>query len=928
MTRALVLSLLLLHPFAAPGRVEAQEPPPQPRPGPTFRTTVDRVAVDVVVIDRRGRPIRDLTADEFQITVDGKPRRIASAQFFSMTEEATATPVVAGPYSTNEGIGGGRQIMIVVDEGNMSRASARVPVDAAGRFVDSLTSADRIGLHVIPGTGPRIDFTANHALVKASLKQIVGEAEPMSGFHNIGVAEAFALDRNDQFVWREVVERECSGQSGAALGQCEDAIGTEARLLISQIRERSQASLFALRALLMRLAGSPGPKTIVFVSEGLVVERDIGDLAWIGSLAAAAQVSMYVLRLDRNEIDVTISRLSPTRTEDRELRISGLETLAGMARGAVFNATSNPSLAFERLSVEMSAYYLLGFEPEPSDRDGRTHNIRVQVSRPGVTIRARREFAIDPKRASMSDEEKLAETIRSPLVASDVPVRATVYTLFDPASAKLKVVLAAVIDPSRQRGDLSLAFTVVDTRGRLAASRIERPLVTQPAPNGWLSYVGGVLVEPGDYTVKIAVLGADGTRGSLEHTFRAGLGAAGQVKFGDLMIAEPRRSAAEPARPVAEPTVETDTLLTYLELYSDVADQLSHASVRFEVAQNTNGRALESSAARAQEDPSRRKRSLEARVPIALLPPGDYIARAIVSLGDRAVARVTRPFRIVRTAATSVSTRSAGGRLARRAPIAPAQAPFDRAAALQPRVVGFFLDRMQTGAEAAPGRAVQIAMEHARAGRFDEAEKALADEADTALAAAFVRGLAQYAKGDLAAAADSFRRSLRISSEFFPAVFYLGACYAAGGKDREAAGAWQTALVTESEAPFVYTMLTDAFIRLREGDQALDIAREADGLWPDSDEVKLRLATASAMTGEWPQALAALDPYLQRHPDDVERLFLGMRLVYEAHAAGRAIESSEKDLARFDRYRAAYAAASGPRGELVDEWRRFIEKKK
>ena len=63
-----------------------------------------------------------------------------------------------------------------------------------------------------------------------------------------------------------------------------------------------------------------------------------------------------------------------------------------------------------------------------------------------------------------------------------------------------------------------------------------------------------------------------------------------------------------------------------------------------------------------------------------------------------------------------------------------------------------------------------------------------------------------------------FRETLRLDSEFFPAAFYLGSCYAAGGRDHEAAGAWQTSLVTESDAPFIYTLLGDALLRLREID--------------------------------------------------------------------------------------------------------------
>ena len=53
--------------------------------------------------------------------------------------------------------------------------------------------------------------------------------------------------------------------------------------------------------------------------------------------------------------------------------------------------------AFDRLARQLSAWYLLGFEPGAGDRDGRTHRIDVQVAnRPGIGVRARRTFYIDP----------------------------------------------------------------------------------------------------------------------------------------------------------------------------------------------------------------------------------------------------------------------------------------------------------------------------------------------------------------------------------------------------------------------------------------------------------------------------------------------------------------------------------------------------
>ncbi len=307
-------------------------------------------------------------------------------------------------------------------------------------------------------------------------------------------------------------------------------------------------------------------------------------------------------------------------------------------------------------------------------------------------------------------------------------------------------------------------------------------------------------------------------------------------------------------------------------------------------------------------------------MPIALLPPGDYVARAIVNVAGRKAGQVTRPFRIIRPARANTS-----------AAIAPAPAPtpvitftsrmdaFERTSVLSPQVVVFFLDRMNV-------KVPPAAMEAARAGRFDAAIDALQPVRTDTLAPVFLAGLDLYARGDLELAAGKFRDALRIDSEFFPAAFYLGACYAAGGRDREAAGAWQTSLVTESHAPFIYTLLGDALLRLRDNDQALDILTEASGLWPDNEQVRMRLGTAQAAAGRLPDAVRTLDPYLTAHPEDHERLLIAMRAIYDTRSAGKSIGTAEDDRQRFNRYAAAYAAARGPQQDLVSQWKRSIDR--
>jgi hypothetical protein len=69
--------------------------------------------------------------------------------------------------------------------------------------------------------------------------------------------------------------------------------------------------------------------------------------------------------------------------------------------------------------------------------------------------------------------------------------------------------------------------------------------------------------------------------------------------------------------------------------------------VTLDVLPRDGPRSVESAALRLQEPrDGGRTRVGEAAVTIALLPPGEYILRAIVTIAGREAGRVGRPFRI------------------------------------------------------------------------------------------------------------------------------------------------------------------------------------------------------------------------------------------------------------------------------------------
>src|SRR4051812_40561320 len=107
--KSLVISALslvaTLVAFAAQDPALTSQPAQAPQ---TFKSSVDLVPVDVNVVDRNGRPMSDLTAQDFSLKVDGKARRVASAQFIAVARGVERTPKEPAAYSANPPSSGAR----------------------------------------------------------------------------------------------------------------------------------------------------------------------------------------------------------------------------------------------------------------------------------------------------------------------------------------------------------------------------------------------------------------------------------------------------------------------------------------------------------------------------------------------------------------------------------------------------------------------------------------------------------------------------------------------------------------------------------------------------------------------------------------------------------------------------------------------------
>ena len=82
-------------------RAAAQDPRPT---GSSFRAGVDVISVDVQVIDSDGQPVAGLAPDAFEVTVDGRRRRVLSADFVDTRSSAVPAPAADSPVAVSSSV--------------------------------------------------------------------------------------------------------------------------------------------------------------------------------------------------------------------------------------------------------------------------------------------------------------------------------------------------------------------------------------------------------------------------------------------------------------------------------------------------------------------------------------------------------------------------------------------------------------------------------------------------------------------------------------------------------------------------------------------------------------------------------------------------------------------------------------------------------
>jgi VWFA-related protein len=475
----------------ATGPLHGQGQPQQPQQPPiTFRAEVNYVEVDARVLDRDGKFITGLKAEDFQVFEDGKPQKIAAFSMVNIPLERVERPLFAAKpierdVRTNLDAADGRVYVIVLDD--LHTAALRSPrIKAAARlFIERYVGANDLAavVHTSGRSDAGQEFTSSQGRLLRAVDMFMGRK----------------LNSSVRNMIDDVQRRAGTPMSADPATDLDDKErGYQARNTLESIRNLSNY--------LGNMRGRR--KAVVLFGEG--IDYNINELfndriteaqtvidATRDMIAAATRANVAIYAVDPRGLGAEFDSLA-------EIQSFPDDTTLGLGMSSIFNEVrlGQDSLrvmgdetggfavvnrndfkdAFQRIVDDNSSYYMMGFYSSNDRRDGRFRKLEVKVpGRPGYVVRARKGYvaprgkAPDARVASKDGTSpELRDALDSPLPLTALPMAVTASVFKGPAP-KGAVIISAFINGSTLpfaedggmfKNDLEVIGVATDDKGK------------------------------------------------------------------------------------------------------------------------------------------------------------------------------------------------------------------------------------------------------------------------------------------------------------------------------------------------------------------------------------------------------------------------------------------------------------------------------
>ena len=607
---------------AAVASSEARQQAPR-RAGVTHEG-VRAVLVDIVVRDKRGQPVRDLSPSDFELTEDGVPQTIGS--FTPVFEgaglrESTAAVAPSGGAAAPAGpaVNAGPIVTALVFD-RLSPEARRLAIQAAKGYLGTQTETPSyIGIFGVDlALTPYAPFTRNARVLRQALDKMSSRGS--SSFNSSEQQQQKANADQQATTAGQAADSAIAAAAGggssvgtaagdALLGQMQSNI-----IQGFELMERDQqgySTTNGLFAIVNAMKALPGRKSLILFSEGLAIPPAVQRL-FLGVVAAAnrANVSIYAMdaaglraESEQGKIRDQVNRAAGggggvlshatgdaplskamEKNEDvlRQDPHSGLGTLAQDTGGLLFDSTNNLRQGFDRVETDLRNYYLVGYTPINDLYDGRFRTIDVKVKRPGVTVAARKGyFALRDAGAGAInawEAPALGELERKP-VPNAFPVRAAallfperdrpglVPVVVDVRTAPLSFQPAA--DGTTYSSDFAVLVRFLDVNNKVARQVSQHYEVNGPigdiarAKQGEVIFYREPELPPGVYTMETVVYDAPSGKSSVRlSTVEVPAERPDALRMSSLLLVKRGEKVAANDRRAANPLIVKDLLLS------------------------------------------------------------------------------------------------------------------------------------------------------------------------------------------------------------------------------------------------------------------------------------------------------------------------------------------------------------------------------
>ena len=538
-------SALAAPPQSATNKVESQDRP--------IRLKTDLIELRAVVTDKQGKPVTDLTKDDFEITEDGRKQvvsfftaeQISGARATSLPGAAPASRRQVPPAARPK-----RTVALFVDTLHMATASLMQVKQHMLKFVDERLGDEDLAAVVATGGGGLglfSQFTSDKRVLRAAINRLSNFPASRSdgAYTPFLAARVEAEDADALEVAKSIVRQEEHLPDDPHYESLVTSLAkSRARQISVEATYLRRETLSVLKAVAARIAEMPGQRMVLFLSDGFTLFDDTGatdsdDLRAAISRATRSGVVVYAVNakgLHGNRMyDVTTSVPSEPRivhllpnyfaAGDRELE-AGMERLAKGTGGEAFLTTNDLKGALGKALDDNGFYYALAYYPAAPEEKKRFRSIKVRVKgHDDYRVRTQSGYLtsdlLKEKTALPTDPRKsLIKTMGEPLAATEIGVDASadfIWLPSDDAQVSVYVFVAARNLGYKEQGQsfvtsFTLLTGVLDSSGRTTdvsqdtvQIRLSREQLERARENVY-RYTKRLRLEHGLYQIRVGVL--------------------------------------------------------------------------------------------------------------------------------------------------------------------------------------------------------------------------------------------------------------------------------------------------------------------------------------------------------------------------------------------------------------------------------------